>query len=145
MTARLIICEKSGHWAAALRRAAGSRGLPIGEVRSPEQAQRELAQRPASIVAIEVSAATLAKTLSQAVAWRIRYPAAQFLLLAEPELAAIEPELREGGALHVVYSTRDLAATVRLIRRHLARAPRPQLSLEESIWAALPWSGAATP
>ncbi|HUE72694.1 MAG TPA: hypothetical protein VMP01_17545 [Pirellulaceae bacterium] len=143
MTARLIICEKSGHWAAALRRAAGRHELPIGEVRSPEQAQRELAQRPASILAIEVSAASVAKTASQVAAWRIRYPAAQFLLLADPDLNSLEPELREAGACHVVYSTRDLAATVRLIRRHLARAPRPHLSLEESIWAALPWPSAS--
>lgn len=143
MTARLILCEKSGHWAAAMRRAAGSRELPIGEVRSYEQAQRELAERPASIVAIEVSAASVAKTASQVAAWRIRHPAAQFLLLADPDLNSLEPELREAGACHVVYSTRDLAATVRLIRRHLARAPQPQLSLEESILASLPWS--ATP
>ena len=143
MTARLIICEKSGHWAATFRRAAGSRELPICEARSSEQVQRELAQRPESIVAIEVGAATVAKTLAQVAAWRIRCPAARFLLLAEPDLEAIEPSLREAGAVHVVYSSRDLAATVRLVRRHLARAPQPQLSLEESIWAALPWS--ATP
>ncbi len=143
MTVRLIICEKSGHWAATFRRAAGSRELPIREVRSTEQVQRELRERPASIVAVEVSTATAAKTLTQVAAWRIHFPAAQFVLLAEPELEAIELMLREAGAAHVVYSSRDVAATVRLVRRHLARCPRPELSLEVSIWAALPWS--ATP
>ena len=143
MSARLIVCEKLGHWAAAIRRAAGHRDLPIREVRSLEQAQRLLSSMPASMVAIEVSIGSVTKTLSLIAAWRIRDPAAQFVLLAEPELEAIELMLREAGAAHVVYSSRDVAATVRLVRRHLARCPRPELSLEVSIWAALPWS--ATP
>ena len=140
MTARLIICEKSGQWAAAFRRAATSCELPISETRGLQQVERELADKPASIAAIEVNAATAAKVAIQISAWQTKYPAARFLLLADRELEAIEVELREAAAVHVIYSTRDLAGPLRIVRRHLARAPQPPLSLEETILAALPWS-----
>ncbi len=143
MTARLIICEKSGRWQAALRRAAGSRQLAISEVRSHEQTERELADHPAAMVAIEIGSESLARVSSYLANWRTCFPGARFLLLAEPELAPLDSALRDAGAVHILYSSRELAAAVRLIRRHLARAPRPAMTLEESIWARLPWPSAA--
>ena len=142
MTARLILCEKTGRWAAAFRRAAAAGELPIRETRSLEQLERELEQLPSSVAAIEINSASAARIGSQLAGWRVRFSAARFVLLAETDVAASEPELREAGACHVVYSSRDLAATVELIRRHLARAPRPELSLEDSILASLPWPSA---
>lgn len=139
--ARLIVCERSGRWAAAFRRMAAD-DLPLRETRSFEQVERELEKLPASVAAIEINGVSAARIASQLAAWTTRYSAARFLLLAEADVADSEPELREAGACHVVYSSRELAATVELVRRHLARAPRPELSLEESILAALPWSGA---
>jgi hypothetical protein len=66
------------------------------------------------------------------------------LFLADEELSPVEPQLRETGAAHVAFSPRDLRGAVRLIRRHLARAPQPALTLEESILARLPWPAAST-
>ena len=141
----LIVCEKTGRWAAALRCAAGSRELPISEVRSLEQAERELSVHRAAIVAMEVGEASLVRVATRLAAWSKRFPDAAFLILAEEQLVPLEPRLRETGALHAVFSPRDLSATVRLIRRHLARAARPPQTLEESIWARLPWSAVSAP
>lgn len=110
------------------------------EVRSLEQVGRELDEQPAAIVALEIRADSLVRTAAQFAQWRTRFAAARFVLLAEPELAALEPSLREAGALHLVYAARELKATVRLIRRHLAQVPRPERTLEETILARLPWS-----
>lgn len=145
MSPRLIVLEKTGRWAAALRCAGGRRELPIREVRSFEQAEREFAEQPATMAAIEVSPVSAIKVASHLAAWRKRFPDARFVALADPELAPLEPALRDAGAVHVVYATRDLAATVRLIRRHLARIPRPAMTLEESIFERLPWGATTTP
>lgn len=142
MTARLIVCEKSGRWAAALRRQAGERELPIVEARSSEQAVRELETFPASLVAVEMIAASAAEAASRWSATAQRFPAARWIALLDEALANHELLFREAGALHIVVSPRDLSATVRLIRRHLARAPQSEMSLEESILARLPWPAA---
>ncbi len=71
--------------------------------------------------------------------WSHRFPQARFLVLAARGLEPYELLLREAGALHVVFSPRSLDPLLRLIRRHLARAPQPELTLEESVWAGLPW------
>jgi hypothetical protein len=133
------VLEKSGRWAAALRRAAEKLELPIGEVRSLEQVGRELAEQSAAIVALEIGLPSLVRMTSQLALWRTRFAAARFVLLADSELAPLDPMLRDAGAVHIVYATRDLAATVRLIRRHLARVPQLEMTLEESIVARLPW------
>jgi hypothetical protein len=139
---RLIVCEKTGRWAAALRRAARSRALPLVEVRSLEQLERELVENPAAIAAVEVSAASLVRVATRVAAWRSQFARVAHLFLADEELAPLEPQLRETGAVHVAFSPRDLRSTVRLIRRHLARAPQPALTVEESILARLPWPAA---
>jgi hypothetical protein len=139
---RLLVVEKTGCWAAALRRAAGSRELPLVEVRSLEQAERELLEHPSSIAAVEISAASLVRVATRVAAWRMRFAGAAHLLLADEELVPLDSMLRETGAVHVLFSPRDLHASVRLIRRHLDRAPRPALSLEESVLSRLPWQAA---
>lgn len=143
MTAHLIIVEKSGRWAAAFRRQAGNRDLPIVESRSSEQALRELTAFPASIAAVEVTKANATQAASLWWAQRQQFPAFRWLALLDEELADIEALLRESGAVHVALSPRDLGGAVRLIRRHLARAPRPEMTLEEAVFARLPWPAAS--
>lgn len=136
---RLIVCEKTGRWAAALRHAAGSCELPLVEVRSLQQLERELIDSPAAMAAVEVSAASLVRVATHVAAWRSRFAGSAILLLADEELQPLEAPLREVGVVHAAFSPRDLSGMVRLIRRHLARAPRPALTLEGSILARLPW------
>ena len=112
----------------------------LKEVRSLPECQRELEASPHSVVAVEVlpqNLATVAKALTD---WSRRFPHARFLALAARGLEPHELLLREAGAIHVSFSPRSLAPPLRLIRRHLARAPREEQTLEEAIWAALPWA-----
>ena len=164
----LILLERTSRWAAAFRRemrkAATSRGreslarlvhdngqtvlakdggpplpLTLQEIRSLPQCQRELEASPNSVVAVEVlphNLVAVAKALSE---WSRRFPDARFIALAARGLEAHELLLREAGAIHVIFSPRSLSPLLRLIRRHLARAPQPKLTLENYIWARLPW------
>ncbi len=113
--------------------------LTLQEIRSLPQCQRELEASPNSVVAVEVlphNLVAVAKALSE---WSRRFPDARFIALAARGLEAHELLLREAGAIHVIFSPRSLSPLLRLIRRHLARAPQPKLTLENYIWARLPW------
>lgn len=140
----LILLERAPRWAAAFRREirkAAKPGPPIRiqEARSLPHCQRELEAAPCSIVAVEILPQTLfsvAKILSD---WSRRFSHVRFVALAARGLESHELLLREAGAIHVTFSPRALAPLLRLICRHLARAPQPELTLEEAIWAGLPW------
>lgn len=168
MSASLILFERTPRWAAAFRRemrkAAKPRGreslarlvhangqtvlakdsrpplpLLIQEVRSLPECQRELDASPNSVVAVEVlphNLIAVAKALSD---WNRRFPHARFIALVARGLEPHELLLREAGAIHVTFSPRSLPPLLRLVHRHLARAPRPELTLEKSIEAGLPW------
>ncbi|MFN0021953.1 MAG: hypothetical protein ACKVP0_27205 [Pirellulaceae bacterium] len=160
-----IICERTSRWAAAFRRELrkGSGGvfaasnsdstwlvgrenssrprspLAIQEVRSLPHCQRELKVSPYSVVALEVlpqNITAVAKALSD---WSHRFPLARFVVLAVRGLESQELLLREAGAIHVTFSPRSLSPLLRLVRRHLARAPKSVQTLEEAVWSGLPW------
>jgi hypothetical protein len=112
----------------------------LKEVRSLPECQRQLEASPYSVVAVEVlpqNLANMAKALND---WSHRFPHARFVAVAARGLEPLELLLREAGAIHVTFSPRSLAPLMRLIRRHLARAPKAEQTLEEAVWAALPWA-----
>lgn len=148
MSASFILCERTSRWAAAFRREMRKSALLrhppalliLQEVRSLQQCQAELEASPFSIVAVEVlpqNIVVVARSLSD---WSLRFPHARFVALAARGLEGHELLLRESGALEVVYSPRKLLPLVRLIGRHLTRAPKTEQTLEEAIWGGLPWS-----
>src|SRR5262245_42154199 len=100
MTAGLIVCERRGHWATALG------ALPLGsrplQTRSLAECRAALATLPASIVAVELTAANGAALLEEVDRWRTEYPKARILVLGEPDLEPWSEPLREAGAIHVV-------------------------------------------
>lgn len=138
-TARFLICEKTGRWAAAWRRVLPLDEVKVSELRGFDPCQRALAELPYSVVAVEVTRRNLSAALTQLVAWRRRFPHAVFLIPADRGLERANLLLREAGAAHVVFSPRNLGPTAALIRRHLAAAPAPAAPLEETIWQTLPW------
>jgi hypothetical protein len=140
----LILLERTSRWAAAFRRemrkaVKPGQPIPIQEVRSLAQCQRELDAAPYSIVALEVlpqNLISMAKALGD---WSRHFKSARFVALAARGLEPQELLLWEAGAIHVTFSPRCLSSLLCLIRRHLARAPQPERTLEEAIWAGLPW------
>lgn len=138
-SARLIVCERRGDWAVALRRELGAAGPRVYETRSVAECWEMLAGRPASFVVAEWTRSS-AQALLERMAWLERdFPRARVAVVAERSLAWSEWRVREAGAVHFTVSPRQMGPLASLAVRHVAAAPRPRLSLTERIWADLPW------
>ncbi|MCI0361599.1 MAG: hypothetical protein L0211_24210 [Planctomycetaceae bacterium] len=137
---RLIVCEKSGRWAVAFRRALTDEVQRISEVRSIFGCESMLEEHRTSIVAVEVTTANLDGVIAAIPSWLRRFPHCRVLALTEAELASAETLLREAGAVAVLKSTRDASAAARLVERHFAAAPEIDLPLAQAIAAGLPWA-----
>lgn len=136
---RLIVCERHGDWAAALRRELADSPLPIVETRSLPDAWQRLAESPSSIVVAELTRANAASLVERLARLERDYPLARAAVVARRELAHHEFLVREAGAVHFVASLRRLRPMAELVCRHLAQAPVAPRDFFERIWAALPW------
>lgn len=143
-TSCLIVCERTGRWAVAFRRALGKREIAILESRSLSACESPLAENPAAIVAVEATASNLEAVLVALPKWQRRFADCRIIVLAAAELAAAEHLLREAGAMSVLYSTRHVPAAANLVVRHGARCPATEQPLESLIQNRLPWQRAAS-
>ncbi len=137
--ARLIVCERTGAWAVALRRELAEAGVRVWETRTLDYCWSELAESPASVVVLELAAGNVSETLHRLVRLRREFPGARLAVAAERRLARFEPLLREAGAVGFASSPRQVGALARLACRRLAQVPPPSQSLTERVWANLPW------
>ena len=137
--ARLIVCERMGQWAVALGRELAGSHVPMCHTRSLGECRDELADSPASLLALELSETNLPHILDQLEHVAARYPVARVVVLSARTMENYEWLLREMGAQHVASSPRQLAPVARLARRHLAEAPAAELTLSQQIMASLPW------
>lgn len=137
--AKLIVCERRGHWAVALRRELTEAGVRVWETRSLADCRDELATSPASFAVVELGANV--NSLLRFLATQNRqFRSARVAVVAGPSQADYQWLLREAGAVHFVSSFREVGVLARLACRHLAEAPPPQQTLAERIWAGLPWA-----
>jgi hypothetical protein len=136
--ARLIVSERTGRWAVALRRELAAAGVRVWETRSLADCWEELAASPASFVVVEVDR-NLVALLDHVARLPQTFPAARAAVVSQRSLADCEWLLREAGAVHYVCSPREVAPLARIACRHLAQGPSPPQSLTEQIWASLPW------
>jgi hypothetical protein len=135
---RLIVCEKTGRWAAALRAA----GATVSSLRSLTPCAAALAADPAAVLAIETTPANVEAVL--ALLLRVaRLPQTRLAALLSADFAAAEPLLREAGACDVLTSVTVAPRLVRLARRQQRQSPPPAQSLREMIAARLPWAAHA--
>jgi hypothetical protein len=141
--ASLLVCERTDRWAVALRRAL-DRGrnfrFTLRELRSLAGCGAQLATEPASLVAVEVTAANLDAVLAALVTWQRRYPRCRLVALADESLAPAEHLLREAGAVAVLHSTREALRAVSMIERHAASSSTDNLPLQQAILGRLPWA-----
>lgn len=137
--ARLIVCERSGPWAVALRAELAGASVRLAETRSLADAWQAMAATPAAFLIVEATAANL-DSLLRRMAWFSRdFPLARVAVVAARRLAKFEWLMREAGAVHFVCSPRRLAPLAELVIRHMAGVPMPRQTLGERIWASLPW------
>ena len=139
-TARLIVNEHSSEWAVAWRRILRGSNVPLCQTRSLAHCGQELAASPASVLALELAADNLPALLAALVDWTRRFPLARSIVLGARGTEACDPLVREAGAVHAVFSPQHLASTAVLVKRHLAAAPEPEMTLREAIWSRLPWA-----
>ncbi len=138
-TGRLIVCERSGTWAAALRRELSAAGISLGETRSLAECWESLAAAAASFLLVELTPEIADALLQSAARLPRDYPLARWAAAAARPLAHWQWLLREAGAVDFVVSPRRLGPLAEAICRHLASVPPPPQSLTERIWAGLPW------
>lgn len=137
--ARVIVCERSGRWAADLRRELGG-GVPLRETRSLAECWEALAEAPASLLVIELARGNMDGVLARLARLGDDFPLARAAVVADRSLADYQWLLREAGAVYFTCSPRQLAPLADLTARHLAQAPAPPpLGTTEQIWASLPW------
>ncbi len=135
----LIVCERSGLWAAAIGRC-----LPVEiamrQTRSLAECAAELAAAPESLLALELSRQNVAGILALLSSLGRQYPSAAALVLAERGWESYEWLLREAGTMHFTTSPRQPDELVRLVAGHISRQSAPQQNFAAQIWDALPWS-----
>jgi hypothetical protein len=137
--ARLIVCEKTGRWAVALRRELAPHGVRAYETRSLAECRRELEQHPASLVALELTGGNAAQLGEWIERISREFPGARLVVLGSGEARVFETWVREAGAVGAAFSSRRLGAIARLARRHLAMAPQEELGFRGQVQRRLPW------
>lgn len=137
--ARLIVCEQSGRWAAALRRELALTEARPYETRSLARCWDELAMAPASIVVVELRAEIVDELLGRMARLHREFPLACVAVVADRSLCEYEPLMREASAVYFTCSPRRLGPLAGLACQHLAEAPVPRQTVAERIWSGLPW------
>jgi hypothetical protein len=141
---RLILLEKTGRWAAAVRLAHAGRLPPLVETRSWADCSAAVRDWPRSLVAVEVTPGNLGAAVDWIVSAARSFPACRLVCLTTPELSPAELLLREAGAIDVIRSVLETPRLARLARRHDVRAPRQAQSLEEFVAERMPWPALTT-
>lgn len=142
--ARLIVFEKTGQHAAAVRRANGGDGQRVYEVRGWSECVRELTASPHSLLVVEAAAGQGDLAVRRLVELRRLFPHSIAIVAAGPELTEWEWLFREAGAVEVVLAAAQWPAAIRIALRHLAAAPQPEMTAREAIWSRLPWRNVAS-
>ncbi len=136
---RLIVCERGGEWAVALRRELGEAGPRVYETRSLPECWQLLAGHGASFLLLELVPAAVDDLIARLASMEREFPAARAAVVAERSMAAYEMLLREAGAVYFVATPRSLGEVAGMARRHFDGAPRSRRPLMEEIRARLPW------
>jgi hypothetical protein len=137
--AKILVCERNGHWAVALRRALRRTRQRVHETRSFAECRQELARSEASFVAWELVPGSDELMLRRLLELRRDFPRACVAVLARRGLESFQWVLRAAGACHVVFSPRDAASVARLVERHVAETAEEDLTFREAVWRRLPW------
>lgn len=135
----VIVCEKTGKWAAAIRRVLRPES-GLCETRGWPACSRELKTRTAAFVALEVlpeNAEAVCRRLAE-LTRRSRHVHA--VLLADRSLKPVEWLLREAGGAHVLFSRREIIQLRPIWERFWAQIPPSQMTFREHVWSRLPWT-----
>ena len=138
---RLIVCERTGRWAAALRREFSQ---PIRQTRSLSQCWKELSAVGAGFAVVELTESNVEDLLRRMAQLQRDLPFVRLAVVAARRLAGYQWLMREAGAIHFVCSSRQLGPLALSASRHLENLLQswqtsPSQDSTERIWASLPW------
>ncbi|QDU93218.1 hypothetical protein [Lignipirellula cremea] len=139
----LVVCERTGAWAVALRAALGDAACLVYETRNFDDCRAALEAAPQGMAAIEAAAVDLEEMLSTVI--ELSRHGAPVVVLAARQFLPHETLFREAGAVQVVYSRRQAPLAARLFLRRAALAIPPSRPLPVEIWEHLPWPDARRP
>jgi hypothetical protein len=141
---RLIICEKTNHWASVLRWQLGTRQPQVVETRSLPGCEAALVDAPVSLVAVEVTTANLEAVLDFLARATRRFSRAAFIVFLAPEGEPAAAMFREAGAVDAITSVLQVPRVARLARRHHSLAPKRESTFQEFATERMPWPAHAT-
>lgn len=143
----MILCERTGTWAAAWRRTWHIRSihrlgptLRLAETRSADECREVLAGSPDAFVVVELTPERCDAALDLLLSVGERFALARAGVVAERGMAVYEGLARELGALDFVTSPRRMAGLCELAARHAERRGSSPLSFAEQVWGDLPWA-----
>lgn len=137
--AAVILCERAGTWATALRCESEVAEIRLHETRSIRECWNLLKRAAGGFIVAELSQATVEQLLDRTSRLNREYPLARLAVVADRTLAGYEEAFREAGAVAFITSSRDLRPLAAAIRLHLQQIPPPQRNFTERIWESLPW------
>jgi hypothetical protein len=136
----VIVCEARSRWARWLRPALAATDCDLCEVRSLSEAWRELTNHSESVLALEATAANLARVGELVAGAHDEFVGAPVIVLTTPQLARYEWALRELGAQYVASSAVDVCGVVGIVDRYTKHLPvPPQRPITEAVRDRLPW------
>ncbi len=138
--ARLVVAERTGTWAVALRQASALTDTRVYETRSLAECWQMLPGYPSSFLVLEATPVSIDGVLDYLARIKRQYPLARAAVVADPSLSGHEWLIREAGAVHFLTSRRGAGPLALVARRHLSQIPEPRHGLAERIWAELPWA-----
>lgn len=136
--ARLIVYERTGAWALALRRELPPE-IRTGPTRSLAETWEALRRAPASFLVLELAPRQAEALLGRLLRLEREYPLARAAIVADRALADYEWLMRQAGAVHFTCSPRRLGGLAGVVGRHLAAVAPPDRGALAEIWAGLPW------
>jgi len=137
--ARVILCEKNGTWAVALRRELSLWAIRVYETRSHGQCLEEAALSPHSFIAVEVMLDSVESSHRFVARLRGEFPSSSVVILGTPDTEPYEFALREAGAIFATFSPRRLSNVATLAHRHLTSVAESASSIRDSVFENLPW------
>lgn len=142
-----VVCERTNRWVSALRMALtnSDRSFRIRELRHIAELDRELAERPDAVVALEVRRDNFAELVAWLAAARKRHHHARAVALVDRSIdthaSEVQDLLVEAGAEAIATSPRKLSSAIALAAKHVEIAGKSAESspLLAAAWTTLPW------
>ena len=135
---QIIVCERTGAWAAAIRRHLPE-GVRLRQIRALAECAGELREAPASLLALELAPHNIEAVLELAGGLGRKFPQARALIFADRQLAGYQALLAEAGAIYFTCSPRELQGLTAIVRNHLSRLSEGSTSFAAQVWDELPW------